>query len=108
ALEEPIPTVVVDREEAVERVARLLEDPGVRRILVLRNTHDLSPGALNERIEELLAAQLVEGEPTRWLEYNWLQRLGIAQLGWGYVPSHYLQLRVFVREGAPTSEKPAL
>ncbi len=108
ALEEPIPTVVVDREEAVERVARLVEDPGVRRILVLRNTHDLSPGGSNERIEALLAARMVEGEPTRWLEYNWLQRLGIAQLGWGYVPSHYLQLRVFVREATPESGGPAL
>lgn len=90
--------MIVSGDDIFGRVeAELTADPNIRRVLLVRNTHDTSPDFLNERLEAWLAERMTEKEPKYWLSYGWLHRAGIGLLGWGYVPTHYLQMRKFER-----------
>jgi hypothetical protein len=89
--------MIVDGEGIFARVEQEFRQPGLKRVLIVRNTHDVSPDFINERLEAWLAERMIEGEPVYWLEYGWLHRAGIRMLGWGYVPGHYLQMRRFER-----------
>lgn len=89
--------MIVDGEGIFARVENELQQPGLKRVLIVRNTHDVSPDFINERLESWLAERMIEGEPVYWLPYGWLQRAGIGMLNWGYVPDHYLQMRRFER-----------
>jgi hypothetical protein len=97
ALSAPLPSIVIDRPEALQAVDRLIKDASVHRVLVLRNTHDLSPGQLSLHAERNLEDTFEEGPKEYWLKYGWLQQIGITLLGWEQIPDYYLQLREFHR-----------
>ena len=77
-------------------VVHKLADPRVRTVWFLRNTHDVSPGRLNQRFELLLGREMRPAthpyEPFSPLETWLMRRLGMAN-----PPSHFQELLEFRR-----------
>jgi hypothetical protein len=83
--------IPVTRESKLEDLRRRVDNAGADTVWYFRNTHDVSPGSLNLRLE----SQLAEGRRVRthfFVPYSQRDRLLMKLLGWTERPTHYVQL----------------
>jgi len=86
-----IPLILVSRESTLsslrQRVAAV--DPGL--VWYFRNAHDTSPGGINKRMEDELAAGR-QVRPRFYVPYSRRDQIMMRLLGWPQQPSHLIQL----------------
>jgi hypothetical protein len=91
----PAPLATED-PKAPETVAHWLADPGIRTIWFLRNTHDVSPGALDARFAATLGMRMrvatYSYEPFTPLELRLMRALGMRD-----PPRYFHELLEFQR-----------
>lgn len=82
--------VLLRSEEVFRELDRLQEAGDVKTIWHVRNTHDISPGALNRRLEARLGAM---GSVQRHLfvRYSATEKLAMRVAGWEERPTHFYQ-----------------
>jgi hypothetical protein len=67
-------------------------DPRVERIWYLRNTHDVTPGRVNDRLERELTSTWIRGTRQSYLPFSPLQRELAYRLGMPSPPSFFAAL----------------
>jgi len=83
--------VILMRDESAFRAIRQMRQKGAANtIWSLRNTHDLSPGGLNRRLEAELAASY-QVRKHLFQPYSAIERLVIRLAGWPEQPTHFYQ-----------------
>jgi hypothetical protein len=95
--------LLVSAPESVTRAEELAADPRVERIWYLRNTHDVTPGQVNDRLERELTSTWALGTRQSYLPFSPLQRELAYRLGMPTRPSFFavlLDLRRRVRNVA--------
>lgn len=88
-----VPLVLIDGPASAARVLAAT-GAGTSRIWYWRNTHDLSPGSLNENLEAELGRRY-QTRPHLFVAYNGADRLLMRLLGWKTQPTHLYQLLEF-------------
>jgi hypothetical protein len=78
--------------ESVTRLEQLAADPGLERIWYLRNTHDVSPDRVNDRLERELTSTWIHGTRQGYLPFSPLQRELAYGLGMPSPPSFFAEL----------------
>lgn len=93
-LEDRVPVILLWGEGSLAELERMMAESQPRVVWHIRNTHDVSPGRLNEAAEKRLAA---EREVTTFLfqPYSWLERRLIRLAGWREWPTHFYQVKKF-------------
>ncbi len=86
-----IPVILVTCDSGLAALRQRLNAPGADTIWYVRNTHDISRGGLNSKLEaELSAVRRVE---TRlYVPYSQRDRFLMGLLGWRERPTHFVQL----------------
>jgi hypothetical protein len=78
--------------ESVTRAEQLAADPGVERIWYLGNTHDVTPGRVNDRLERELTSTWIHGTRQGYLPFSPLQRELAYRMGMPSPPSFFAEL----------------
>jgi hypothetical protein len=94
---EEIPFIVVSRESTLSGLRQQAAKTGASVIWCFRNTHDISPGGLNRRLE----SELAESRQVRthlFVPYSQRDRWLMKLLGWAERPTHYVQLLEMQRQ----------
>ena len=84
--------LLVSAPESVTSAEELAADPRVERIWYLRNTHDVTPGQVNDRLERELTSTWVHGTRQSYLPFSPLQRELAYRLGMPTRPSFFAVL----------------
>ena len=84
--------VLVNTPESVTRAVQLAADPRVARIWYLRNTHDITPGRVNDQLERELTSTWIRGTRQGYLPFSPLQRELAYRLGMPSPPSFFAVL----------------
>ena len=83
---------LVNTPESLTRAEQLAGDPRVERIWYLRNTHDVTPGRVNDRLERELTSEWIQGTRQSYLPFSPLQRELAYRLGMPGPPSFFAAL----------------
>jgi len=84
--------VLVNTPESLTRAVQLAAGPRVARIWYLRNTHDVTPGRVNDRLERELTSTWIHGTRQSYLPFSPLQRELAYRLGMPARPSFFAVL----------------
>src|ERR1035441_5160644 len=84
--------VLVNTPESLTRAVQLAVDPRVERLWYLRNTHDITPGLVNDRLERELTSTWIHGTREGYLPFSPLQRELAYRLGMPSPPSFFAVL----------------
>ena len=84
--------LLVNTPESLARAEQLAADPRVERIWYLRNTHDVTPGRVNDRLERELTSAWTQGTRQSYLPFSPLQRELAYRLGMPGPPSFFAVL----------------
>lgn len=84
--------LLVNTPESLTHAAQLAVDPRVERIWYLRNTHDVTPGRVNDRLERELTSTWIRGTRQSYLPFSPLQRELAYRLGMPSPPSFFAAL----------------
>jgi hypothetical protein len=79
------------------KLASRMADRRVRTVWFLRNTHDVTPGALNTRFEEQVGAALTPTTTYYYQPYSLLERALMSALGTPEPPWYFHELLLFRR-----------
>ncbi|MGB9604652.1 MAG: hypothetical protein ACPL88_02080, partial [Bryobacteraceae bacterium] len=86
-----LPSVIMRGPQSAEAVRRVVRKRDPRVVWYVRNTHDISPGGLNRKLEQ----ELSRGHATRlylFQPYSAIERRIIRMAGWPEVPTHFYQV----------------
>lgn len=84
--------LLVNTPESLTRAVQLAVDPRVERIWYLRNTHDVTPARVNDRLERELTSTWISGTRQSYLPFSPLQRELAYRLGMPSPPSFFAVL----------------
>jgi hypothetical protein len=84
--------VLVNTPESLTRAVQLAVDPRAERLWYLRNTHDVTPGLVNDRLERELTSTWIHGTREGYLPFSPLQRELAYRLGMPSPPSFFAVL----------------
>jgi len=84
--------VLVNTPESLTRALQLAADPRVERLWYLRNTHDITPGRVNDQLERELTSTWIHGTRQGYLPFSPLQRELAYRLGMPGRPSFFAVL----------------
>jgi hypothetical protein len=84
--------LLVNTPESLMRAEQLAVDPRVERLWYLRNTHDITPGRVNDRLERELTSTWIHGTRQSYLPFSPLQRELAYRLGMPSPPSFFAVL----------------
>jgi hypothetical protein len=84
--------LLVKTPESLARAVQLAADSRVERIWYLRNTHDVTPGRVNDRLERELTSTWIHGTRQGYLPFSPLQRELAYRLGMPSPPSFFAAL----------------
>jgi hypothetical protein len=84
--------VLVNTPESLARAVQFAADPRLERIWYLRNTHDVTPGRVNDRLERELTSTWIHGTRQSYLPFSPLQRELAYRLGMPGPPSFFAVL----------------
>jgi hypothetical protein len=84
--------VLVNTPESLAHAEQLAADPRVERLWYLRNTHDVTPGRVNDRLERELTSAWIHGTREGYLPFSPLQRELAYRLGMPSPPSFFAVL----------------
>ena len=84
--------LLVNTPESLARAVQLAADSRVERIWYLRNTHDVTPGRVNDRLERELTSTWIHGTRQGYLPFSPLQRELAYRLGMPSPPSFFAVL----------------
>jgi 4-amino-4-deoxy-L-arabinose transferase-like glycosyltransferase len=82
----------VTAPESLTRAEQLASDPRIERIWYLRNTHDVTPGLSNDRLERALTSTWIHGTRQGYLPFSPLQGALAYRLGMPTRPSFFAVL----------------
>ena len=86
-----LPTVLLEGETALNRIVADIRRGKYKDVWHLRNTHDLSPGGLNRRLEQELSIRCSVRRHL-FMPYSAPERHLIRLLGWPEQPTHFYQV----------------
>jgi hypothetical protein len=84
--------VLVNTPESMARAVQVAADPRVERLWYLRNTHDVTPGRVNDRLERESTSTWIHGTRQSFLPFSPLQRELAYRLGMPSPPSFFAVL----------------
>ena len=84
--------VLVNTPESLARAGQLAVEPRVERLWYLRNTHDVTAGRVNDRLERELTSTWIHGTRQGYLPFSPLQRELGYRLGMPSRPSYFAAL----------------
>ena len=90
-LRREIPLILVTRESTISSLRQQVAAADASLIWYFRNTHDTSPGGINKRMEDELAAGR-QVRPRFYVPYSRRDQIMMRLLGWPQQPSHLIQL----------------
>jgi hypothetical protein len=97
ALPPAVPALVLHDDASSAAVRRRIDDGALRRVWLLRNTHDVSPGRWSSRLAGDLERSFRLARRSEYVPYGRVDRLAMRALGWPERPDYLLELLEFER-----------
>jgi hypothetical protein len=104
ALPPAVPALVLHDDASSAEVRRRIDEGALRRVWLLRNTHDVSPGRWSSGLAADLARSFRLARRSQYVPYGRVDHLAMRVLGWPERPAYLLELLEFDRASpAPAS-----